>query len=110
MTTVAILAATALPLFALALAALFVRRHLMVKLIATGIASSAVFLFLVAAPGWTGDGRPDPVPQAMALTGIVISIAVVAFGVALVRRIAETTGRTALPEDDPAAAPPDAGP
>jgi multicomponent Na+:H+ antiporter subunit C len=104
-TTVAILSATALPLFALALYALFVRRHLMQKLIGAGIAGSSVFLFLVASPGWTADGAPDPVPQAMALTGIVISIAVVAYALSLLRRIAETTGRITLPEDDPSAPP-----
>lgn len=100
MSAATILSATALPLFALALYALFVRRHMMQKLIAAGIASSAVFLFLVAAPPAGAEGAPDPVPQAMALTGIVISIAVVAYGLSLLRRIAEATGRIALPEDD----------
>jgi multicomponent Na+:H+ antiporter subunit C len=106
-TATTILSAAALPLFALALYAMFVRRHMMQKLIGAGVASSAVFLFLVAAPGWTADGKPDPVPQAMALTGIVISIAVVAYALSLLRRIAETTGRTALPEDTPGGLPED---
>lgn len=101
MSTATILSAVALPLFALALYALFVRPHLMQKLIAAGVASSSVFLFLVAAPPGAADGAPDPVPQAMALTGIVISISVVAFGLSLLERIAQTTKRITLPEDEP---------
>jgi multicomponent Na+:H+ antiporter subunit C len=100
MTTYIVLAAVSLPLLALALYALFVRPHLMHKVIAVNVGSSAVFLFLAAAPGSTETAGPDPVPQAMVLTGIVISIAVVAFALVLLRRISETTGRTTLPEDE----------
>ena len=42
---------------------------------------------------------PDPVPQAMVLTGIVVAVAATALALALVRRFHALTGRLELTED-----------
>lgn len=55
------------------------------RLIALNIASSGVMmLLLVLAVRW---GTPDPVPQALVLTGIVIMVSVTGLALALIRRI-----------------------
>lgn len=87
-------------LFALGLYGLFVRRNVILKLIALNVAASGVFLVMVAAAPLV-DGRPDPLPQALVLTGIVISVSVTAFALALVRRLAERSRRATLDEPGP---------
>lgn len=55
------------------------------RLVALNIASSGVMLLLlVLAVRW---GAPDPVPQALVLTGIVIMVSVTGLALALIRRI-----------------------
>lgn len=83
-------------LFALGLHALVVREDLLRKLVALNVMGTAVFLLLVTL-ALRGDGEPDPVPHAMVLTGIVVTVAVTAFGLALARRLHARTGETALP-------------
>jgi multicomponent Na+:H+ antiporter subunit C len=77
--------------------ALVLRAHLIRKVLAINIMGSGAFLILVGA-GSTGDGV-DPVPQAMVITGIVVAISATALALALVLRIANATGKPALPED-----------
>lgn len=78
--------------------AVVLRAHLIRKILALNVMSSGAFLLLVGA-GAMGDSGVDPVPQAMVITGIVVSISATALGLALVLRIARTTGRALLPED-----------
>jgi multicomponent Na+:H+ antiporter subunit C len=78
--------------------ALVLRRHLIRKILALNVMSSGVFLLLVGAGAMSGAGV-DPVPQAMVITGIVVSISATALGLALVLRIAKSTGRALLPEN-----------
>lgn len=78
--------------------ALVLRDHLIRKILALNVVSSGAFLLLVGA-GAIGHSGVDPVPQAMVITGIVVSISATALGLALVLRIAKTTGRALLPED-----------
>lgn len=87
-------------LFAAALFALFVQRHLLRKIIAANVAASGAFLFLIANAAEAPDGMADPVPQALVLTGIVISVSVTALAVALLRRLLEFGGSECLPEDE----------
>ncbi len=98
MTSALLYAGAGVVLFAVALLALFLRRHLLRKLMAANIAGSGVFLFLLGTAA-DGDAPPDPVPQAMVLTGIVVTVSVTAYGVALLRRFADETGRDTLTED-----------
>ncbi len=87
-------------LFALGLYGAFARRNVVLKLVAVNIASSGVFLVVVSAAPTLPDGGTDPLPQALVLTGIVISVAVTAFGLALARRLATDEGRATLDDKE----------
>jgi len=78
--------------------ALVLRPHLLHKILAINVMASGAFLVLVGT-GATGGGETDPVSQAIVITGIVVSISATALGLALVLRLAKTTGHAALPED-----------
>ena len=69
--------------------------HLMRKLLALNVIGSAVFVFILTVAGVTPEG-PDPVAQALVLTGIVIAVAATAFGLALMVRMFQETGLTSL--------------
>lgn len=58
---------------------------LVVRLVALNVAGSGGLLALVALAARTDE--PDPVPHALALTGIVITVAVTGVGLAVVRRL-----------------------
>jgi multicomponent Na+:H+ antiporter subunit C len=92
-------------LVTLGLYALVVHAHLLRKLLALNIISSGVFLVFIGlaqrAPQ-TDTGlaaAPDPVPQAMVLTGIVVAVAATALALALIVRLRALTGCTSLEED-----------
>jgi multicomponent Na+:H+ antiporter subunit C len=78
--------------------ALVLRAHLIRKILAINVMGSGAFLVLVGS-GSMGVGGVDPVPQAMVITGIVVAISATALALALVLRIANATGKPALPED-----------
>jgi multicomponent Na+:H+ antiporter subunit C len=78
--------------------ALALRAHLIRKILAINVMGSGAFLMLVSS-GTPAAGPPDPVPQAMVITGIVVAISATALGLALVLRLANVTGKPALPED-----------
>lgn len=81
--------------FAVGLYGVLLSRHLLRKIIALNIMGSAVFILIIAAAGGLGNG-PDPVAQALVLTGIVIAVASTAFALSLLVRIFRETGRTDL--------------
>ena len=64
--------------------------HLLRRILAFNVMGSGVFLILVGLA--QRHGEPDPVPQAMVLTGIVVAVAATALAVALLRRLAVATG------------------
>lgn len=78
--------------------ALALRAHLIRKILAINVMGSGASLVLVSS-GTSAVGPPDPVPQAMVITGIVVAISATALALALVLRIANATGMPALPED-----------
>lgn len=86
-------------LFCMGLHGLIVRRHLVRKILSFNVMSAGVFLFLVSVARRAPDA-PDPVPQAMVLTGIVVAVSATAFALALARRIHAVTGSTELLEDE----------
>jgi len=50
----------------------------------------------------TIEGRPDPVPQALVLTGIVIAVSTTAFALALMVRLFRKQGHATIhPDIDP---------
>ncbi|MFO7527293.1 MAG: cation:proton antiporter subunit C [Marinobacter sp.] len=72
--------------------------HLLRKLLAFNLMGSGVFLILVGLAQHRSG--PDPVPQALVLTGIVVAIAATALAVVLIRRYYHLSGKTSL--EDPA--------
>lgn len=79
-------------LFALGLHGVLARAHLIRKILAFNVMGSGVFLALVGLA--QRGGHPDPVPQAMVLTGIVVAVSATAFALILARRYYAVTGVT----------------
>ena len=84
-------------LFGIGLTTLMLNRNLVKKIIGLNIAENAVFLFLAAKGYIVGRAAPivvggvqdvnayiNPVPAGLILTGIVISVSVTAFSLALI--------------------------
>lgn len=81
---------------------LLVAGHLLRKLLAINLLGSGVFLLLVTLAS-RGERAPDPVAQALVLTGLVVAVSMTAFALALLDRLFRVTGRTGLdhePDDD----------
>jgi multicomponent Na+:H+ antiporter subunit C len=71
--------------------------HLLRRVLAFNIMGSGACLVLVGLAQRAG--IPDPVPQAMVLTGIVVAVAATGLALALARRLYAQTGRTTLTDD-----------
>jgi len=76
--------------------ALIVHSHLLRKILAVNFISSGVFLVLVATAYSPAAGGIDPVPQAMVLTGIVVSVSTTALALVLACRVQKTCSKTHL--------------
>ncbi|MFO7606056.1 MAG: cation:proton antiporter subunit C [Desulfurivibrionaceae bacterium] len=86
---------TGLALFVIGLAGLLLCPQLLRKILAVNVMASGVFLFLVTIAHGSG-ALIDPVPQAMVLTGIVVSVSSTAVALALLCRIRESADRREL--------------
>ncbi|TVQ55070.1 MAG: Na+/H+ antiporter subunit C [Rhodobacteraceae bacterium] len=86
MTSEALYAAVALALFGLGWAGLLLKAAPLRKLIALNVMSLGALMLLVAF-AWRPDAPPDPVPHALAITGIVVAVAATALGLVLIRRV-----------------------
>jgi len=100
MTTGLLFALVGVVLFALGAAGVALIAHLLRRVLAFNLMGSGAFLVLVGLA--QRGGVPDPVPQAMVLTGIVVAVAATALALAMVRRLHALTGRLELPEDEDA--------
>ena len=85
-------------LFSLGLYALIVYKHLLRKILAINVMGSGVFLLLIALAS-RSKGVPDPVPQAMVITGIVSAISATALALALMLRLYDASGQVEIPEE-----------
>ena len=85
-------------LFCIGLWGLAVRPHLLHKVLALNIMSTGIFLVIVAIARRVPADTPDPLPHAMVLTGIVVTVSATAFALALVKRIYTETGAVTLDE------------
>ncbi|MDT8449869.1 MAG: NADH-quinone oxidoreductase subunit K [Wenzhouxiangellaceae bacterium] len=94
----AILVFAAAAIFGIGAYGLLISRHVMRKLLALNLMLSAVFLLLIVVPAPIG-GQPDPVPQALVLTGIVIAVSTTAFALALMVRLFGKQGHASIPSD-----------
>jgi len=87
MTTQLLYALTGVALMALGLRAVLVHAALLRQVLALNIMGAGVFLVLIAI-AYRGVGlAPDPVPQALVLTGIVVAVSATALALALGRRL-----------------------
>ncbi|MBU0962126.1 MAG: cation:proton antiporter subunit C [Proteobacteria bacterium] len=92
MITTLLYSMTGLLLFAMGFFTLIVHSHPLRKILAVNVMSTGVFLILVAtAYKPLGMGQIDPVPHAMVLTGIVVSVSVTALALLLACRVQETS-------------------
>jgi multicomponent Na+:H+ antiporter subunit C len=87
-------------LFAIGLHAVIAYAHLFRKILGLNVMGSGVFLVLIAAAYRAPDGPPDPVPHAMVLTGIVVSVCATGLALTLALRVHAVTHRTDLPDDE----------
>ncbi len=84
----------AVGLFCIGLAAVFLCRHLLKKIIATKIIGAGAFLMLISIAERDAEIIADPVPHAMVITGIVVAVSAAAFALALARQIRMKSGQS----------------
>src|SRR5512139_3094995 len=87
-------------LFVIGFYSLLVQPHLLRRIMALNVMGSGVFLVFIALAAQTPGAIPDPVPHAMVLTGIVVSVCATGLALALAARLQAATGKVELPEHD----------
>ena len=75
-------------------------RHLLRRVLAFNVVGSGIFLMFGAAGYRSAAIGPDPVPQALIITGIVVALAATALAVGLTLAHARAARKRTLPEDD----------
>jgi len=100
LTTGLIFAVVGVLLFVMGVSGVLLLTQLLRRILAFNIMGSGAFLVLVGLA--QRYDIPDPVPQAMVLTGIVVAVAATALALTLVRHYYALTGRSDLaePKDD----------
>ncbi len=104
-------AVVAVILFGIGLLNMMLQQNLVKKVIGLSIMDSAIFMLLASLGYIEGHGAPiveeaaanaslyiNPIPSGLVLTGIVVSVSVTAFSLALVQRIYQRYGTVELPE------------
>lgn len=91
MSAALIYAVAGIALFVVGVVGLILRSHLLRKILAFNIMGSGIFLVLVGLS--QRSGMPDPVSQAMVLTGIVVTVAATALALSLARRLLDLSGK-----------------
>ncbi|MBS3778960.1 MAG: cation:proton antiporter subunit C [Desulfovermiculus sp.] len=89
MTSIHLYSTAALVLFCIGLFGLVAHPDIIRKIMAVNVMAGGVFLFLMSLAYAPAGRNPDPVPQAMVLTGIVVSISATAFALFLAKQIRE---------------------
>ena len=97
MTGLSVFAMTGAALVGLGFYGLLAARHLLRRVVAFNLIGSGLFLFF-GAVGARG-GEPDPIPQALIITGIVVALSATALAVGLVVVHAREAGHAVLPEE-----------
>ncbi|MCC5886026.1 MAG: NADH-quinone oxidoreductase subunit K [Gammaproteobacteria bacterium] len=96
--TAVIYVLTAAAIFGIGLYGLLVSRQILRQLLTINLMGGGIFLLLITLGGGA-EGPPDPVPQAMVLTGIVIAVSATAFALALLLRWQELSGSSEVDGD-----------
>lgn len=97
--TATIFLAVAAALVGLAVYGVLMAEHPLRKILALNVLGAAVFLVLIAAGG-RANGPPDPVAQAMVLTGIVVAVSATALALALLLALYRHDRPVDLDRDD----------
>ena len=84
--------------FAIGVYSLIVQPHLLRRILALNVMGVGVFFVFVALAALTPGRLADPVPHAMVLTGIVVSVCGTALALALADRVQVATVRPELVE------------
>ncbi|WP_409331610.1 cation:proton antiporter subunit C [Trujillonella humicola] len=100
MTRAVVFAAAGGAMTVIGLVALVAVRDLLRRVIATNVLGTGVFVVLAAVAWRTDPDAPDPVPHALVLTGIVVTVSITAVALALVQRV-EAVGRDGGAEPGP---------
>lgn len=83
--------------------ALAIHPHVFRKILAWNALGSGIFLIIGAVGKRNAvDGVSDPLPQALVITGIVVSVSATALALAIARRIHQLTGDATLEPDEEA--------
>lgn len=93
-------------LFCIGLLGLLLQAHLLRRVLALNVMGSGVFMVFVALAR-RSTPLPDPVPHAMVLTGLVVSVSATALALVLIAQVQRRHGRAELPEDSPDRSPDD---
>lgn len=86
-------------LFVIGFYGLVAGEHLLRRILGMNIMGSGVFMVFLATAARTAGSTPDPVPHAMVLTGIVVSVCATGLALALAERLQAATGRTDFTEE-----------
>ncbi|QQP92828.1 NADH-quinone oxidoreductase subunit K (plasmid) [Skermanella sp. TT6] len=73
-------------------------KHLLRRVVAFNVIGSGIFLYFGAFA--SRGSTPDPVPQALIITGIVVALSATALAIGLVVAHARESGSAVLPEDE----------
>lgn len=84
-------------LFSMGFYALIRYRDLIRKILGLNIMGNGVFMIFIATATRNTGPVPDPVPQALVLTGIVVAVCATAFALGLAERVRTETGTLNLP-------------
>jgi multicomponent Na+:H+ antiporter subunit C len=86
-------------LFVIGFYSLLVQTHVLRRIMALNVMGSGVFLVYIALGAQTSGPIPDPVPHAMVLTGIVVSVCATGLALALADRAQAADGEAEPGED-----------
>ena len=87
-------------LFVIGFSGLLTRRHLLRRILALNVMAVGVFWIFVALAARAAGKIPDPVPHAMVLTGIVVSVCATGLALALADRVQAASGQAVLDDLD----------
>lgn len=86
-------------LFVIGFLGVIQQAHLLKRILAVNIMGNGVFLVFMTTAARTPGPIPDPIPHAMVLTGIVVSVCATGLALALADRVQQSYGQAEIGED-----------